>query len=48
MRNVTYCPRPTRAGIQDMLERVCTGKKIKYAEWSEKLKEDNRWHVEVY
>lgn len=31
-----------------MLEGVCKSKGIDYAEWSAKLKEDGRFHVEVY
>ncbi|GAX85882.1 hypothetical protein CEUSTIGMA_g13298.t1 [Chlamydomonas eustigma] len=35
-------------GINEMLERVCGEKNIKYEEFVEKLKHENRWHVEVY
>jgi len=35
-------------GIQEMLERVATGKGLVYEEWIEKLKHNNQWHVEVY
>jgi len=35
-------------GINEMLERVCGEKKIKYEEFVETLKHENRWHVEVY
>lgn len=35
-------------GIQEMLERVCKEKGLDYAEWFQKLKRDNRFHVEVY
>lgn len=34
-------------GINDMLERVCKEKGIKYEEFVETLKHENRWHVEV-
>uniref|UniRef100_A0A7R9Z5A2 Ferredoxin--NADP reductase, chloroplastic n=1 Tax=Chlamydomonas euryale TaxID=1486919 RepID=A0A7R9Z5A2_9CHLO len=35
-------------GIQEMLERVCEEKGMKYDEFIEGLKHENRWHVEVY
>lgn len=35
-------------GIQEMLERVAKEKGISYEEWTEKLKHNNQWHVEVY
>jgi len=35
-------------GINEMLERVCKEKGIKYEEFVENLKHENRWHVEVY
>lgn len=35
-------------GIQNMLERVCSEKGLDYGKWFEKLKRDERFHVEVY
>jgi len=35
-------------GIQSTLESVCVAKGLSYAEFVEKLKENNQWHVEVY
>jgi len=35
-------------GIQDMLEKVCKGKKLDYGQWFEGLKRGERFHVEVY
>jgi len=35
-------------GIQDMLKKVCEEKKLDYDQWFEKLKQDSRYHVEVY
>lgn len=35
-------------GIQNMLKKVCEDKKLGYEDWSGKLKEEGRWHVEVY
>ncbi|GMH33482.1 hypothetical protein BSKO_01316 [Bryopsis sp. KO-2023] len=35
-------------GIIGMLESVCESKGISYADWSKGLKEEGRWHVEVY
>lgn len=35
-------------GINEMLERVCKEKGLNYEEFTEGLKHENRWHVEVY
>merc|ERR1719198_260585 len=35
-------------GIQDMLKKVCEEKKLDYGQWFEGLKQDSRYHVEVY
>lgn len=35
-------------GILDTLKKVAEGKKLSFEEWSEKLKSENRFHVEVY
>ena len=35
-------------GINDTLEKVATAKGITFSEWSHKLKEEGRFHVEVY
>lgn len=35
-------------GINDTLEKVAGEQGIDFAEWSKKLKEENRFHVEVY
>ena len=31
-----------------MLESVCKAKKLKYETWQGGIKEEGRWHVEVY
>ena len=35
-------------GILATLEKVAVEKGLDFAEWSEKLKKENRFHVEVY
>lgn len=35
-------------GILDTLRGVAESKKLSFEEWSEKLKHENRFHVEVY
>lgn len=35
-------------GIQEMLSTVCKTKGLEYSQWFEKLKRDERFHVEVY
>lgn len=35
-------------GIQEMLERVCKEKGLDYGQWFQKLKSQERFHVEVY
>jgi sulfite reductase alpha subunit-like flavoprotein len=35
-------------GITDTLKKVASDKKLDYDEWAEKLKKENRFHVEVY
>lgn len=35
-------------GIQNMLKRVAESKGLSYEEFSEKLKKNHQWHVEVY
>jgi sulfite reductase alpha subunit-like flavoprotein len=35
-------------GILETLKKVAESKKLSFEKWSEKLKHENRFHVEVY